>query len=152
MHYKWMHAHRVFANMVCSASGGPLSAILWGEITAWGSHKWTDGRFWGTDARPGRPELRGSGLLAAGGIQGGGNHTPLPEFLRGNRVHFWVSLPFSPSTHLQFSEGTAGASPGGPGARIVLTFFSTTTAGWLLWLEGVYGDPVNWCTKQPIKR
>lgn len=150
MNHKWMHAYRVSAKMLCSASGGPLCVILWGGVTDWGSHKWTDGRVWETDARPGRSELKGSGLLAADGIQGGCNSLGR-DSVRPRSVYLSFP-PFSSNTHLWFSEGTAGLSPSEPGAHIVLTFLSTATACWLLWVEGVYGDLVNWCTKQPIKR
>lgn len=95
MNHKWMHACRVSAKMFCSVSGGPLCVILWGGVTDWGSHKWTDGRVWETDARPGRSELRGSGLLAADGIESGCNS--LAEILWGLGVCIWASLPFPPT-------------------------------------------------------
>lgn len=63
MNWKWMPLYRVSAKMICLASGGPPSVILWGGVTDWRFHKWTDERFRGTDARPGRSELRGSRLL-----------------------------------------------------------------------------------------
>lgn len=147
-----MSVYRVPAKMVCSASGAPQSVIHWGGITDWGSYKWTDGKLGGTDARPGRSDLRGSRSLDcwwhSGWLQ---SYSLTGNSARPQGTYLSPPPPLFPSnTCSQFSEGTAGHSPGEPGAYIVFTFHSTTTAGWLLWVAGVCGDPVNWCTKQPI--
>lgn len=147
-----MHAYTVSARMVCSASGGPLSVILWGGITDWGSHKGTDGRFGRTDARPRRSELRGSRplgywwhsgwlqsySLARNSVRQQGSYLSLPPLFPQH------SFPVLWRGRWTWSRGAS--SPYCP----CLSFHYNNWPIALGW-RGLR-DPVNWCTKPPIKK
>lgn len=152
MNYKWMPAYRVCAKVVCSASGETSECHPLGtnnRLRVLQVNRW---EIWGNRCKARKVRIKrckASWLLVA--FRMAAIILLCQKFWKATG-HISVSLPFSSNTCFQFSEETAGPNPGEPEAYIVFTFLSTITAGWLLWVAGVYGDPVNWCTKQPIKR